>query len=113
MLTGKVNRPQFVVGFLFIAVMLVVRGIPAITDWLDWLGLLIMLLLAAAIDEVGHEATGKQTGSHAAWFFRYRFTLRISALLLCILWPEFFPSAVGIWMFDFGYELAGRLAKTR
>lgn len=113
LLTGKVNRPQFVIGFLLIGVMLVVRGIPVVTDWLDWLGLLVMLLLAAAIDEVGHEAKGREMNSNAAWFFKHRFTLKLSALLLCILWPEFFPSAVGISMFDLGYEIAGRLAKTR
>lgn len=113
LLTGKVNRPQFGIGFLIIAVMLVIRGIPAVTDWLEWCGLLVMLLLAAAIDEFGHEAVGKQKESNASWFFKHRFTLKLSALLLCVLWPEFFPSAVGIWMFDFGYEIAGRLARTR
>lgn len=113
LLAGKVNKPQFVVGFLLIAVLLAVRGIPIVTNWLDWWSLLVMLLLAAAIDEVGHENVRGRKGSVAPWFFKYRFTLKLSVLLLCILWPELFPSAVGIWMFDLGYEIAGKLAKTR
>jgi hypothetical protein len=112
-LTGKVNRPQFVVGFLMIGILLVIRGVPLVTDWFDWWSLLLMLLFAAAIDEVGHEGVGRAKGSRDSWFFKYRFTLKCSVLLLCILWPSFLPSAVGLWFFDLGYEIAGRLTKAR
>ncbi|RDE16480.1 MAG: hypothetical protein C4K47_01085 [Candidatus Thorarchaeota archaeon] len=121
LLTGKVDKPQFMAGFLLIGLLLAIRGIPVVTAWLDWWALLIMLLLAAAIDEVGHGIMESGTQgvigfskiSNAAWFFRHRFTLKLSALLLCILWPGLFPSAVGIWMFDLGYEIAGSLLKSK
>ena len=112
LLTGKVNRPQFGIGILLILVLLVVRGVPLVTSWFDWWSLLIMLLLAAAIDEVGHEQVRMEKGSKAFWFFKYRFTLKCSVVLLCLIWPSFLPTAIGMWMFDLGYEIAGRLTKT-
>ncbi|MHA2085519.1 MAG: hypothetical protein ACXABD_17315 [Candidatus Thorarchaeota archaeon] len=92
-LSGKVNRREFSIGFLIIVVVILLRGVPTISGWLDWLSLLIMLFFAAK-------------------FFEFRLTLKISALLLVIPWPMFFLTAIGIWLFDLGYELAGRLSRS-
>ncbi len=107
LLSGKVNRLQFVVGFFFIALIMLVRGIPAVTDWLVWSALLIMLFLASVLDEKGNDWTDEASSPKAFKFFRYRFTLKLSVLLLTIPWPQFLAAAVGLWMFDIGYELAG------
>ncbi len=107
LLSGKVNRPQFVVGFFFIALIMLVRGVPVITDWLDWSALLIMLFLASVLDERGVDWMHEETSPRAFKFFKYRFALKLSVLLLTIPWPQFLAAAVGLWMFDLGYELAG------
>ncbi len=113
LLSGKVNRPQFVVGFFFIALMMLVRGVPVITDWLDWSALLIMLFLASVLDERGVDWTDEETSPRAFRFFKYRFALKLSVLLLTIPWPQFLAAAVGLWMFDLGYEIAGWITRHR
>jgi hypothetical protein len=111
LLSGKVNRPQFTVGFFFIALMMLVRGVPAVTDWLAWSALLFMLFMASVLDEKGNDWTDEEISPIAFKFFQYRFTLKISVLLLTIPWPQFLAAAVGLWMFDLGYELAGKVTQ--
>jgi hypothetical protein len=108
LLSGKVNRPQFTVGFFFIALIM-----PAITNWLDWSTLLIMLFLASVLDEKGNDWTDEVISPRGFKFFRYRFTLKLSVLLLTIPWPQFLAAAVGLWIFDLGYELAGWVSRHR
>ena len=111
-LSGKVNRREFSIGFLIIVVVILLRGVPTISGWLDWLSLLIMLFLAAVLDERGNDWADSSASPNAAKFFEFRLTLKISALLLVIPWPMFFLTAIGIWLFDLGYELAGRLSRS-
>ena len=111
LLSGKVNRRQFTVGFFFIALIMLVRGVPAVTDWLAWSVLLFMLFMASVLDEKGNDWTDREISPITFKFFQYRFTLKISVLLLTIPWPQFLAAAVGLWMFDLGYELAGRVTR--
>ena len=107
LLSGKVNRREFIVGFAAIGIILLVVGIPEITRIFDWLALLFMLFMASVLDERGNDWTDANVNPRASLFFEYRFTLKVSALLLTIPWPLFFPVAVGLWMFDIGYESIG------
>lgn len=111
LVSGKVNRPQFIVGFVLIFSILLVLGIPAITSWLDWLTVLIILFLAAVLDEKGNDWTDRNMFPLIYKLFEYRFVLKIVALCLVIPWPMFLFTAIGLWMFDFGYEFAGWLVK--
>ncbi|MCK4483609.1 MAG: hypothetical protein KAU89_02205, partial [Candidatus Thorarchaeota archaeon] len=113
LLSGKVNRPQFAVGFFFIALIMLMRGIPTVTDWLVWSTLLFMLFMASVLDEKGNDWTDEEISPMAFKFFQYRFTLKLSVLLLTIPWPQFLAAAVGLWMFDLGYELAGWVTRYR
>jgi len=90
-LSGKVNRPQFLVGFVLIGVVLFVIGVPIITSWLDWFVILGTLLVG---------------------FFRFRFTLKLSVLILAVIWTAFLPSAIGLWLLDLGYETVGYITRT-
>lgn len=110
-LSGKVNRRQFLVGFIAIAVILLVVGIPPITDILNWFALLFMLFMASVLDEKGNDWTDASVNPKAALLFEYRFVLKISVLLLAIPWPGFFAAAIGLWLFDIGYEIAGWLTR--
>ncbi|TFG12571.1 hypothetical protein EU537_09110 [Candidatus Thorarchaeota archaeon] len=111
-LSGKVNRREFLAGFAAIAAVLLLLGIPPVTDWLDWSALLIALMLAAILDEKGNDWADERVSPRAYRFFSYRMTMKISALLLSIPWPGFFLSAIGLWIFDAGYEIA-RLLRLR
>ncbi|MHA2423302.1 MAG: hypothetical protein ACXAEF_00810 [Candidatus Thorarchaeota archaeon] len=107
LLSGKVNRREFIVGFAAIGIILLVVGIPEISGILDWFALLFMLFMASVLDERGNDWTDVNVSPRASMFFEYRFTLKVSALLLAIPWPLFFPVAIGLWMFDIGYESIG------
>jgi hypothetical protein len=109
--SGKVNRPQFIVGFILIFATVAIFGIPLSTDWLSWFTLLIILFLAAVLDEKGNDWADKDQSPKVYKLFKYRFTLKLVALALVIPWPLFLPTALGLWVFDFGYEISGWLIR--
>jgi hypothetical protein len=111
LVSGKVNRPQFIVGFAMIVGTLLIIGIPIITSWLDWSTVLIILFLAAVLDEKGNDWADEDQSPLAFKLFKYRFVLKIVVLGLIIPWPMFLPSAIGLWVFDIGYESAGWLVR--
>jgi len=105
--SGKVNHSQFIVGFVLIFAVVILIGIPPISNWLDWLTLVIMMFLAAVLDERGTDWADKEVSPKAYKFFEYRFTMKVSVILISLIWPLLFPAAVGLWFFDLGYEIAG------
>ncbi|MHA1638507.1 MAG: hypothetical protein ACTSUO_02200 [Candidatus Thorarchaeota archaeon] len=106
--SGKVNRKEFIIGFVAIVVVVAIIGLPEITDFLDWSTILIMLFMAAVLDEKGNDWSDKEASPTAARFFEYRFTLKVVALLLAIPWPLLLPTAIALWIFDAGYEIANK-----
>ena len=111
LVSGKVNRPQFIAGFVLIFGVLLVVGVPIITSWLDWFAILFVLFLAAVLDEKGNDWADKEESPIAYRLFEFRFVLKIVALGLVIPWPMFLPAAVGLWIFDLGYESSGLLVR--
>ncbi|MFW9974812.1 MAG: hypothetical protein ACFFDQ_06085 [Candidatus Thorarchaeota archaeon] len=111
LVSGKVNRPQFVVGFVIILGTLLVVGIPPVTSWLDWWALLFILFMAAVLDEKGNDWADRKRSPLAFKLFEYRFVLKIVVLGLVIPWPLFLSAATGLWIFDFGYETTHLLLK--
>ncbi|TFH04743.1 MAG: hypothetical protein E4H14_14070 [Candidatus Thorarchaeota archaeon] len=109
--SGKVNRLQFVVGFTLIFAVVLLVGIPPISSWLDWLTLVIMMFLAAVLDERGNDWADKEVSPRAYTFFEYRFTMKVSVILISLIWPLLFPAAIGLWFFDMGYEIAGWITR--
>ncbi|MBE0525306.1 MAG: hypothetical protein IH631_00065 [Candidatus Thorarchaeota archaeon] len=109
--SGKVNRLQFVVGFTLIFAVVLLVGIPPISSWLDWLTLVIMMFLAAVLDERGNDWADKEVSPRAYAFFEYRFTMKVSVILISLIWPLLFPAAIGLWFFDMGYEIAGWITR--
>jgi len=109
--SGKVNRPQFIVGFVLIFGTIWIIGFPVLTTWLDLLAILIILFLAAVLDEKGNDWADKDHSPVAYRLFKYRFILKLVALSLVIPWPMFLATALGLWVFDFGYELSGGIVR--
>ncbi|UCH03659.1 MAG: hypothetical protein JSW05_08670 [Candidatus Thorarchaeota archaeon] len=112
LLSGKVNRPQFLIGFVMIGIVLFWIGVPVVTSWLDWLVILVALLVAAVLDERGNDWADSNAGRWVSDFFRFRFTLKLSVLILAVVWTAFLPSAIGLWFFDLGYETMGYITRT-
>jgi hypothetical protein len=108
---GKVNRPQFLVGFVLIALILLVNGVPMVADYVRWGVLVFMLFTAATLDEKGNDWSENGIASWLGMFFKYRFALKVAALLLSVVWPAFLVTAVGLWSFDTGYEAASVVRK--
>ncbi|MGY5875785.1 MAG: hypothetical protein RTU30_08565 [Candidatus Thorarchaeota archaeon] len=113
LVSGKVNDVQYIVGFVAITGILVIMSVPTITDWFGWVALLIMLLMAAVLDEQGNDWADKSITPRASKFFQFRLTLKVSVLLLSIPWPLFIAPAIGLWFFDSGYELVGWSVRKR
>lgn len=109
--SGKVNRRQYAIGFVLIFIVVLFVGIPAISSWLDWLTVVIMLFLAAVLDERGNDWSNQDVSPRAYKFFEYRFTLKVSVILISLIWPLLFPAAIGLWFFDMGYEIAGWITR--
>ncbi len=112
-LSGKVDSVGYLGGFAAIFGILLILGVPPISDWFGWLALLVCLLLAAILDERGNDWADETASPRASRFFAYRLTLKLSVLLLSIPWPPFLFAAVGLWFFDGGYELVGWLVRNR
>ena len=107
LVSGKVNRPQFIVGFVLIFSTLLIVGVPVITGWLDWCTVLIILFMAAILDEKGTDWADKERSPLAFKLFEFRFVLKMVAICLVIPWPMFLSTAIGLWVFDLGYESVG------
>ncbi len=109
--SGKVNRPQFIAGLVIILGTLLVVGMPLVTNWLDWWALLFILFMAAVLDEKGNDWADREKSPIAFKLFEYRFVLKIVVLGLVIPWPMFLSAAIGLWIFDLGYETTHLLLK--
>jgi len=107
--SGKVNRVQYSIGFILIFVTVGIIGVPPIATWLSWIVIVVVMFLAAVLDEKGNDWADQNESPRAYKFFRYRFTMKVTVMLLAIPWPLFLPTALGLWIFDFGYELMGWL----
>jgi hypothetical protein len=106
-----VNKPQFLIGFVLITIVVLFSGIPQVTNWFDWLTIVCILFFAAVLDEKGNDWVDEEVTPRAARFFTYRFSLKCSVVLLSIIWLMFLPSAIGLWVFDIGYETAGWVSR--
>ncbi len=109
---GKVNRPQFIIGFVLMAGVVLICGIPPISSMSTVLIIVGCLVIAGALDEYGDAWTEKRmTQNPVTWFFRFRFTMKCAVLLLVIPFPQFIFTAIGLWIFDIGYNIVERIMK--
>ncbi len=113
LITGKIDRPQFGAIFVISPLLMFLIGVPVITDLLQWCAIIVALLLFGAIDEKGNDWADRGARSRVGWFFAHRFTMKTFALLLGIILPEFLPTAIGMWVFDMGYETSRMFVNSR
>ncbi|MEM2142950.1 MAG: hypothetical protein QXS20_06045 [Candidatus Thorarchaeota archaeon] len=105
-ISGKVDRPQFLVGFMTLGLTLLLYGLPPLPTPVYWWGLLVLLLVVLmAADERLHEHAASVPNRLLSVVFRYRFVAKIGVLLPVFIIPPILPTALGLWCFDTGYEL--------
>ena len=99
----KVDGPHHIITLIVFLVICLICGIPD----LSWV-ILLICILAAFGDEVGHELVSKFTDNRFLnLFFEYRFVMKIVILLLAIY------GIFSIWIFicfisfEIAYEIAG------
>ncbi len=109
-ISGKVNRVHYAIGFIMIGLVILVLGIPAVTSPGALIITLSAMVIAGFIDERGNDWSDvkERRNRVVSWFFENRFTLKITVLLLVIPYQHFIFAAVGLWVFDFGYYAANR-----
>ncbi len=109
--TRKVNRPQFLSGFVSIGLILYVVGVPSITNPWIWILTLFVVSISAAVDETGNDWFENKDRKCVRLFFQYRLSMKFAVLILGLVIPAFMPTAIGLWIFDLGYELVGQGAR--
>ncbi len=109
LVSGKINRPQFGIGFLIIGLFLMLSGVPYMSSVPVAIAVVSMLLIAAAVDEYANDRMGQQSNRWKRVIFRYRFVLKCVALCISVIWYGFLLAAIGLWVFDTGYEMAGAI----
>lgn len=101
----KIDGIHHVLTLIFFVAILLICGIPE----LDYI-ILLVCVLAALCDEVGHELISKFTqNKFLNLFFEYRFVMKIVILLLAVY------GIFNIWifvcfiLFELSYEFAGTI----
>ena len=99
----KVDGIHHIITLLIFIVILLIGGIPELN-----LVILLICILAAFSDEVGHELISKFTENRFLnLFFEYRFVMKIVILLLAVC------GVFNVWifvcfiLFEISYEAAG------
>ncbi len=99
----KIDGPHHIITLIVFLVICLVCGIPD----LNWV-ILLICILAAFSDEVGHELVSKFTDNRFLnLFFEYRFVMKIVILLLAIYGVFSFWIFICFISFEIAYEIAG------
>lgn len=99
----KVDGLHHIITLIVFLVICLVCGIPDLS-----LVILLICILAAFSDEVGHELVSKFTDNRFLnLFFEYRFVMKIVILLLAIYGVFSFWIFVCFISFEIAYEIAG------
>ena len=97
---------HIITGLIFILICLIC-GIPNIS-----IVVLLILVLAALSDEVGHELIANYTENHyVILFFEYRFVMKIVVFLLALCGVLSFEIFILFILFELSYVMAGLVLK--
>ncbi|MBQ2652668.1 MAG: hypothetical protein IJF83_03865 [Methanobrevibacter sp.] len=101
----KVDGMHHIITLIIFIVILLVGGIPDLS-----LVVLLICILAALSDEIGHELISKVTqNKFLNLFFEYRFVMKIVILLLAVCGVFDFWIFLCFILFEISYETAGIL----
>lgn len=103
----KVDGIHHIITLLIFVVIVLICGVPELS-----IGILLLCIFSALLDEVGHETIHKITDNkYANLFFEYRFAMKIVVFLLAIF--GFFNIVTFIFfiLFEACYEFAGIISQ--
>jgi len=105
-LAGKVDRPCLVFGLIMTLLTAWLLGLkkPALI-------LLIVSTIASFLDEIGHDRYPR--GRILSRLFEYRFILKLTIILSCLLGVIPLYSSGMFFLFDLSYDLSSRVLETQ
>ena len=99
----KVDGLHHIITLIFFVIICFIFGIPDISIWI-----LIICILAAFFDEIGHDKIGNFVeNKYVNLFFEYRCVMKVVILLLAIFGVFDLWTFIFFILFECGYELAG------
>lgn len=102
-LSGKINRPNLLVGLLTVIISALISGLALPIAWL-----FAVVALLSFFDEVSHDRLAGRT-ELAGLLVRYRVGLKIGTILLAISGLVSVTTAVGFLCFDLSYDATSHL----
>lgn len=103
LLAFKVDGLHHIITLAVFIALILIFGIPSIS-----IAILLLCILSALADEIGHELVSKKTSNRFVnLFFEYRFTMKVVILLLAIFGAFSFWIFVCFLLFEIAYEFAG------
>ncbi len=103
----KVDGIHHLLTLLIFVFIILIYGIPKLS-----MGILLLCIFSALLDEIGHETISNITNNkYAILFFQYRFVMKTIIFILAI--SGFFNILTFIFfiMFEISYEFAGSISK--
>lgn len=103
LLAFKVDGLHHIATLVVFIVLALILGIPSFN-----IVILVLCILSALVDEVGHELISKKTSNKFLnLFFEYRFTMKVVIFLLAICGLFSFWIFICFLLFEIAYEFAG------
>lgn len=103
LLAFKVDGLHHILTLLIFMALILACGIPSIS-----IAVLLICVLSALADEIGHEMVSKKTSNgFVNLFFEYRFTMKVVIFLLAICGAFSLWIFVCFLLFEIAYEFAG------
>ncbi len=102
-LAFKVDGFHHIITLIIFIVIVAICGVPSLS-----IVVLLICILAALIDEIGHEMVSKKiSNKFVNLFFEYRFTMKVVIFLLAVVGVFNIWIFVCFLLFEIFYEFAG------
>jgi heme exporter protein D len=98
-LSGKINRPNLIVGLLTVGVVVLPLGLST-----PYLWLVFTVSILSLVDEVGHSYFSNKR-SYMSVLFRYRASLKVGTIFLSVATLISLTTTLGFLCFDLSYDL--------
>lgn len=107
LLAFKVDGIHHIVTLILFVVICLLFGIPQLN-----LGIVLLCIFAALLDEVGHETISNITDNqYCIFFFEYRFAMKVIIFILALCGVFNIVTFIFFMLFELSYEFAGVVYK--
>ena len=106
LLAFKIDGIHHLITLVIYIIISVIGGLPELN-----IAILLVCILSALGDEVGHELSSNTQNTFIHYFFEYRFLMKIVMLLLVLFGVFGFEIFIFFILFEVAYLMAGKLVK--